>query len=138
MNDLDNQMQNLYDKMGWGKYVALDLSRRKYSSEIAKNKRLAMTYDEAKEYSFQVPWKATECFSGPDCWCRIIVPVEPIFYTHPESDTKYEYSILDAGALDQETAEYFVKLHNERLEKNKIISDAFNVHRSNKDFESNI
>lgn len=77
-----------------------------------------MTYDEAKVYSFQVPWKAMECFSGPECWCRIIVPVEPIYYNHPESpDTQREFDIVDAGALDQETAEYIVKLHNEHLDR---------------------
>lgn len=79
-----------------------------------------MNYDQAKELSFLVPWKATECFTGPNCWCRIIVPVEPIYYTHPDTnDKKYEYVIVDAGALDQETAEYLVKRHNEHHEKVK-------------------
>jgi hypothetical protein len=79
-----------------------------------------MNFEQAKEYSFLVPWKTMECFSGPDCWCRIIVPVEPILYSHPESpDIKREYIIVDAGALDQETAEYLVKRHNEHHEKIK-------------------
>ena len=72
-----------------------------------------MNYDQAKEQSFLALWKTMECFSGPDCWCRIIVPVEPIFYNHPESpDIQHEYVIVDAGALDQEVAEYIVRLHN--------------------------
>lgn len=72
-----------------------------------------MNFEQAKELSFLVPWKVAECFSGPDCWCRIIVPVEPIFYNHPESpDIQHEYVIVDAGALDQEIAEYIVRLHN--------------------------
>jgi hypothetical protein len=74
-----------------------------------------MNYDQAQEYSFKVYWKTMECFSGPDCWCRVIVPVEPILYTHPESDTQYEYNIVDAGALDQQTAQYIVDLHNNFL-----------------------
>lgn len=79
-----------------------------------------MNFDQAKEYSFLVLWKTMECFSGPDCWCRIIVPVEPIYYTHSDTDDKqYEYTILDAGALDQETAEYIVRLHNEHHERVK-------------------
>lgn len=79
-----------------------------------------MNYDQAKELSFLVLWKATECFSGPECWCRIIVPVEPILYNHEESpDVKHEYVIVDAGALDQETAEYIVKRHNEHHERVK-------------------
>lgn len=76
-----------------------------------------MNYEQARKESFLVPWKATECFSGQNCWCRIIVPVEPLYYTHPSSpDIKREFVIVDAGALDQQTAEYFVNLHNERLE----------------------
>ena len=78
-----------------------------------------MNFDQAREYSFTIPWKVTECFSGPDCWCRIIVPTEPIYYTNLESDNKYEYSVVDAGALDQQTAEYIVRLHNEHLVKFK-------------------
>jgi len=78
-----------------------------------------MNFEQAREYSFLVPWKATECFSGPECWCRIIVPVEPIYYTNPESDNRYEYSVVDAGSLDQTTAEYIVRLHNEHFDKVK-------------------
>lgn len=77
-----------------------------------------MNFEQARELSFLVPWKATECFSGPHCWCRIIVPVEPILYSHPESpDVKHEYVVVDAGTLDQETAEYVVDLHNSCLER---------------------
>lgn len=79
-----------------------------------------MNYEQAKELSFLVPWKTMECFSGPDCWCRIIVPVEPILYSHPENpDNKHEYVIVDAGSLDQETAEHIVRLHNETYERVK-------------------
>lgn len=78
-----------------------------------------MNFEQAREYSFLVPWKATECFSGPECWCRIIVPIEPIYYTNPESDNRYEYSVVDAGSLDQTTAEYIVRLHNEHFDKVK-------------------
>ena len=82
-----------------------------------------MNFDQAKEQSFLVPWKTMECFTGPECWCRIIVPVEPILYSHEESpDVKHEYVIVDAGALDQETAEYFVDLHNSCLERIKQIT----------------
>ena len=78
-----------------------------------------MNFEQAKEYSFLVPWKTTECFSE-NCWCRIILPVEPILYSHPESpDIEREYVIVDAGALDQETAEYIVRLHNEHYERIK-------------------
>lgn len=75
-----------------------------------------MNFEQARERSFLVPWKTSECFSGKECWCRMILPVEPITYSHPESpDIKHEYGVVDAGALDQETAEYIVRLHNKHL-----------------------
>lgn len=84
-----------------------------------------MNFDQARELSFLVPWKTMECFSGPECWCRIILPVEPIIYSHEESpDVKHEYVIVDAGSLDQTTAEYMVKLHNEYHERMKETMDS--------------
>jgi len=84
-----------------------------------------MNFEQAREQSFLVPWKTMECFSGPECWCRIIVPVEPILYTHPDTyDKTYEYNIVDAGALDQTTTEYIVRLHNNKIEQDKNISDS--------------
>ena len=79
-----------------------------------------MNFEQAREYSFLVKWKVAECFSGPQCWCRIIVPVEPILYSHQESpDIEHEYIVVDAGALDQQTAEHIVRLHNEHNERVK-------------------
>ena len=87
-----------------------------------------MNFDQAREYSFLVPWKTMECFSGPECWCRIILPVEPIVYSHPENpDNKHEYVVVDAGALDQQTAEYIVRLHNEHFDKLKQEYDKLNI-----------
>ena len=76
-----------------------------------------MNFEQAKELSFLVPWKTMECFSGPNCWCRIIVPVDAIHYDY--GDNKRELDIVDAGSLDQQTAEYIVKLHNEHCERVK-------------------
>ena len=82
-----------------------------------------MNFEQAKELSFLVPWKTMECFSGPECWCRIIVPVEPVYYSHPESaDIKHEFIIVDAGSITEETAEYIVDLHNSCLERIKNIT----------------
>ena len=79
-----------------------------------------MNFEQARELSFLVKWKVSECFSGPECWCRIIVPVEPIYYSHPESaDIKHEFIIVDAGAITEETAEHIVRLHNENYERIK-------------------
>ena len=83
-----------------------------------------MNYDQAKELSFLVPWKVSECFSGPQCWCRRIVPVDPISYndevenfgkTLVSTETE-EYEVIPDAAIDQKTAEYIVRLHNEYLD----------------------
>lgn len=77
-----------------------------------------MNYDQAKELSFLVKWKVTECFSGPQCWCGRIVPVDPILYNYTESsDYEEEYEIVGDAAIDQKTAEYIVRLHNEDYER---------------------
>jgi len=84
-----------------------------------------MNYDQAKELSFLVPWKVAECFSGPECWCRRIVPIDPILYndeyenfgkTLVSTETE-EYEIVPDAAIDQQTAEYIVRLHNEHLDR---------------------
>ena len=89
-----------------------------------------MNYDQAKELSFLVKWKVTECFSGPQCWCRRIVPVDPILYndevdhygkTLVSTETE-EYEIIPDAAIDQKTAEYIVRLHNDKIEKDRTIS----------------
>lgn len=78
---------------------------------------IKMNFEQARELSFLVKWKVAECFSGPECWCRIIAPFEPIYYNQPENpENKHEYSIVDAGSLDRDTAEYIVSLHNKNLE----------------------
>ena len=84
-----------------------------------------MNYDQAKELSFLVPWKVAECFSGSGCWCRRVVPAEPILYTDEYenfgkilvSTETEEYEIIPDAAIDQKTAEYIVRLHNEHLDR---------------------
>jgi len=81
-----------------------------------------MNYEQAEQYSKLVPWKTEVCFSGPECWCRIIVPKDPIYYSHPESmDVKREFVVVDSGALDVDTAEYIVELHNKYIKS--IVQD---------------
>lgn len=86
-----------------------------------------MNFDQAKELSFLVPWKVAECFSGPQCWCRRIVPVDPIPYNDEYenfgkilvSTETEEYEVIPDAAIDQKTAEYIVRLHNEHYERVK-------------------
>ena len=70
------------------------------------------TYQEAREKSFRVKWEVGTCSEGEKCWCRTIKPIEPIFY---EDGGNAEYYVSCMGELSRETAEYFVKLHNEKF-----------------------
>lgn len=70
-----------------------------------------MTYQEAIEKSFSTKWKVGTCHQGEQCWCRTIEPIEPIIYK--DGDIEGSYYIVGSGELNKETAEYFVKLHNE-------------------------
>ena len=74
-----------------------------------------MTYQEAKEKAFTIKWETQTCGQGEECWCRTINPVEPILFK--DGETENEYYIIGSGELNKETAEYFVKLHNQNLEK---------------------
>jgi len=84
-----------------------------------------MTFEQARELSFLVKWKVIECFSGPDCWCRKIVPVDPIHYNEEienfgktfVSKENEKYEIIPDGSVDKDTAEYIVKLHNENYDR---------------------
>lgn len=84
-----------------------------------------MNFEQAKELSFLVKWKVAECFSGPQCWCRRIVPVDPILYNDEYenfgktlvSTESEEYEIIPDAAIDLKTAEYIVRLHNENYDR---------------------
>lgn len=70
-----------------------------------------MTYQEAIDKSFTVKWMVKTCIQGEQCWCRTIGPVEPIPYK--DGDSIELYYIVQDGQMSKETAEYFVKLHNQ-------------------------
>ena len=70
-----------------------------------------MTYQEAIDKSFTIKWKVGTCSQGEQCWCRTIEPIEQILYI--DGDIEDSYSIVRRGEMLKETAEYFVKLHNE-------------------------
>ena len=95
-----------------------------------------MNYQEAKEYSLTVPWKITECFVGPDCWCRTISVVEPIPFVENYSDGSFKNDILDElveyMTFDKEMAEHIVRIHNQKIAANKSISDFIEKIRQNK------
>lgn len=90
-----------------------------------------MNFKEAIEYSLTVPWKVQECFSGPECWYRKIVPVDPIPCDYINyngtvlKDTLDE--IIGAATIDKVTAEYIVNLHNRSLETYKSEKKRLNI-----------
>lgn len=79
----------------------------------------SFTYEQAQEYSFTVKWKVETCFSGENCWCRVVVPEKPITFKEQEREHEEEFQIISDGSINKETAEYIVKIHNERIEENK-------------------
>ena len=89
-----------------------------------------MNFEQARELSFLVPWKVAECFSGPQCWCRRIVPVDPIPYNDEYenfgkilvSTETEEYEVIPDAAIDQKTAEYIVRLHNLYITKEIVLN----------------
>lgn len=58
------------------------------------------------------PWKTETCPQGEKCWCRMIVPVEPVL--DGEDD---EMRIVGSGALHKVYAEYIVDLHNQKFQR---------------------
>lgn len=68
-----------------------------------------MTYDEATAYSLTIPWRTNTCNHGEKCWCRIIEPVERIYYGEAE---QVELYIAASGCIPTAYAEHIVKLHN--------------------------
>lgn len=81
---------------------------------------LSMTHEKAIEQSLQVRWEVRECFAK-DCWCRIVVPIEPIKYTYTLSDgtTREETidEIISAASVNKATAEYIVRIHNAKIDR---------------------
>ena len=78
-----------------------------------------MTFEEAIQHSLNVPWKVSSCFVGDDCWCRMIVPVDPIKFSQTLGDGTIKEDVLDeiigAGTIGEETAEYIVRIHNAKV-----------------------
>jgi len=73
-----------------------------------------MKYKEAEQKAFTIKWQIGTCFQGERCWCRTIKPIEPILFD--DGDVKDEYWIVGSGELHKEIAEYFVQLHNQKID----------------------
>lgn len=73
-----------------------------------------LSYEEAHKKSLEIRWKLDTCNSGEECWCRLIIPETPIIYDFGGRPT--EFYIVGDAALDKETAEYLINLHNKSLD----------------------
>jgi len=73
-----------------------------------------MTYQEAYKQALEVEWKVEPCFSGEQCWCRLIVPKVPIKF---DKDDIEEVCIVSSASINKAMAEYIVKLHNNKINK---------------------
>lgn len=72
-----------------------------------------MEYKEAKDKSLNVLWKAVPCFTGESCWCRVVEPIEPIYY---DDGGQTEIEIISAGSIGKAEAEHIVSIHNKYIE----------------------
>lgn len=75
-----------------------------------------MTHEEAYNRALEVKWKVEPCFSGEKCWCRIIVPNEPINYG-PDNIEVVE--IISSASINKKMAEHIVKIHNQHINNGK-------------------
>jgi hypothetical protein len=73
---------------------------------------LSVTYQKARQLSFKVKWKVSSC-GDKDCWCAIIEPEDPIVCNF--NDTTGDYIVVSSGAIDKETAQHIVLIHNSYL-----------------------
>lgn len=51
---------------------------------------------EAVEYSKLIPWKVKICSQGEKCWCRMIVPKEPIQYKYNDYLEEFLSNLIDS------------------------------------------
>jgi hypothetical protein len=71
-----------------------------------------MTHEEAYNKALEVKWKVEPCFSCEDCWCRIIMPSEPINYG---PDNVEEVCIVSSASINKQMAEHIVNVHNQSI-----------------------
>ena len=75
-----------------------------------------MTHEEAYNKALEVKWKVEPCFSGEECWCRLIVPDETINYG---PDNIEEVCIVSSASINKQMAEHIVNIHNQYINNGK-------------------
>ena len=56
---------------------------------------------------FSKKWRTATCMSGESCWCRLVVT--------EDYNGEDENVFIGEAALNEEAANYIIKLHNERV-----------------------
>ncbi len=98
-------------------FPALNRQAKEYLKNVIMEKKL--TYKEAQEKALTVKWKYEPCFSGDQCWCRLVSPVDPIPYDDGKGGTDDFDYIIGSGSVSKIFAEHIVELHNKSLENDK-------------------
>lgn len=81
------------------------------------------TYEQAKSNSLIIPWVVDTCSHEIGCWCRVIRPIEDIYFEL--LGVVGSYYIVPEGILDLSSAEHIVLLHNTNLLKSESNSDNY-------------
>lgn len=82
----------------------------------------SIKWNEIQEYIKTHRWKAIPCFSGTDCWCRLI-QCEEI----PEGGDPDDYTLNNSGSLFKDIAELIVREHNLILTREIYTIDCSNM-----------
>lgn len=82
-----------------------------------KDYEIVLTHKEAAELLYKTKWKTSLCSAGKECWCRIIVPIKPIYWKDKNTQVTQEIYIAGSGSIDKKSAEYIIKLHNNSLKE---------------------
>jgi hypothetical protein len=62
------------------------------------------------EYIKTHEWKTVPCFSGPDCWCRMVV-----CSNIPDDSDPDDYVVIASAAVGVDIANMIVEDHNSAL-----------------------
>lgn len=73
-----------------------------------------MNFEEAIRYSLKKLWIIESC-TKIDSWCVGILPIDRIFFRHPNAIIDSELEIAPFGSIDPIIAEHIVSLHNKSL-----------------------
>lgn len=75
-------------------------------------------WDRIHNYIKTHTWKTIPCFSGDECWCRLIQCVDI-----PDGEDPDDYTLNNSGSISKDIAEMIVSEHNIMLTKKVWVID---------------